>query len=113
MVINLTKNYIMIKISFKAFKQQPKKIICSNGYTKDIMSQVIKPKPMMMRLTTISKLIIFGSLQPPKMHNPQAHHTMCKSFGNICQLHIVNPSPKTNFEVISYKQENTMFTCNP
>ncbi len=52
MVIDLIKHYIPIKTSFKAFKQQLKKIICSSGYTKDVMSQVVKLKPMMMRLTT-------------------------------------------------------------
>jgi hypothetical protein len=56
MMVDLTKLYIMIEISFKTFKQQPKKIICFNGYTKDVISQVVKPKPMMMRLTTISKI---------------------------------------------------------
>jgi hypothetical protein len=55
MVIDLTKHYITIKIPFKAFKQQPKKKMCSYGYTEDVMFQVVESKPMMMRLTTLSK----------------------------------------------------------
>jgi hypothetical protein len=73
MVIDLTKHYITIETSFKAFKQQPKKIICSSGYTKDIMSQVVKPKPMMMRLTTISKTHLWVS---PATGNTQSYASL-------------------------------------
>jgi hypothetical protein len=34
MVIDLTKHYIAVEISFRAFKQQPEKIICSSSQAK-------------------------------------------------------------------------------
>jgi hypothetical protein len=111
MVIDLTKHYIAIEISFRAFKEQPKKIICSSGFTKAVMSQVVKPKPMMMRLTTLSRT--HHLWVSPAAGNAQPLSPPCVNLKkNICQLHIVNPSPKRNFETAFYRQETTVFTCN-
>jgi hypothetical protein len=85
MAIDITKHYIMIETSFKAFKQQPKKVICSRGYTKDVMSQVVKPKPMMMRLTTISKTHLWVS---PATGNAQPSGPPCV---NLLETHMSTP----------------------